>query len=430
MPNENFYVFPPELFDPTKSKDPSSRIHRRFDNVKNTDLPNPIHDIMNHALQEWLSQESNKTLKDSHVIKTYQEILDNYKPTRRKQPYYYLEWQPDVNFEAWYLHMIKTANAHGHIVYSDVDFGFYLPDGTSIPQHFRKRLETIVQQQQENILESGYETVIKLLQEEANNPPDATKMSKHLSNVHSRVMIFSAILQHCFDKYGIKATISSKTGRDFRVICHWQEEVKFILNYEIYDINSFEIFELSCGISVNFKNPITVEDSETQDVYQMSERDLFWNNRINFVIAYCEQHKETSLTDQDLVKRAHDTFAAQNITNTVTALHHKLTEQIDDFVKNVYQYGNLYDFIDASYQETHPLYPYLWSSTHRVYGVSGVSDMLIFADYVKHPKLQEMVKTQALRVKNAHNNAHKVSFGEVRYLDFYIAKYCPEYQKL
>lgn len=370
---------------PKKVRIQPSWFIKKLDKVKDTELPNPIHDIMNNAIQEWLTQESKKILKDSHVIITYQNILDDYKADLKKQPYYYLEWQPDVNFEEWYLHMIKTANAHGHTVYSDVDFSFYLPDSTSVPENSRKRLEAVVRHQQEQIFDGGYEAVVNILQEEANNPPDATKISKYLSTVHSRVMIFSAILQQCFDKYGIKVTISSEKGEDFGAICHWQDEVKFVLNYQIYYSSVFYISKLSCRIDLNDDNPRIAEELNTKGVYNRGGMTLSWNNRTHFLISYYEKHQGSSLDNKTLRIEANEVLDVQNITNTVTALHHKLTQDIDDFVQTMYQYGNLYDFIDASYQETHPLHSYLWSSQNIVHVADGV---LMLAEYVKHPKLQ------------------------------------------
>lgn len=40
-----------------------------------------------------------------------------------------------------------------------------------------------------------------------------------------------------------------------------------------------------------------------------------------------------------------------------------------------------------------------------------------------------MVKKQALRVEKANANAHDVDLFAPKYLNEYIAKYCPEHQK-
>lgn len=262
------------------------------------------------------------------------------------------------------------------------------------------------------------------MQEEANNPLNTT-YSKHLRNVNSRVIIFTAILQHCFDKYGIKATIKHEKGEDFRVICHWQDEVEFVLNYTVRDSQSFYISILSCMIDLNYKNPRVVEELKTKGVYNRGGTTLFWDNRTQFLISYYEKHQGSSLDNETLRIEANKVFKAQNTTNTVTALHHRLTQDIDDFVQTMYQYGNLYDFIDASYQENHPLHPYLWSSLRPI---SVLGRALKLAHYVGHPKLQEMIKKQALRLEQAEPNVIQSEL-EKEIVSFYVENYLPKHQE-
>lgn len=424
MPNENFYVFKaPLTFDPSKSGSYGRDVFDMLNALPRTTETDPIHDIMNNALKQWVEEESKKMVKDDEIIRIYteQEIYDGKSTSTR--PYYYLEWEPDINFETWYLFMINTANQHGYNVYSDVDQRFYFADGTCFPKDGRQRIEAAARSQQEQIA-GGYETVLKIMQEEANNPLDTT-YSKHLHNVNSRVIIFTAILQHCFDKYGIKATIEHEKGEYFRVICDWQNEVIFLLDYDIHSTQAFEISRLSCRIRLNYENPRVVEELKTKGVYDRGGTTLFWNNRTHFLISYYEKHQGSSLDNETLRIEANKVFKAQNITNTVTALHHRLTQDIDNFVQTMYQYGNLYDFIDASYQETHPLHPYLWSSLRPIPDLGWV---LKVAHYVGHPKLQEMIKKQALRLEQAEPDVIQSEL-EKEIVSFYVENYLPEHQK-
>lgn len=419
MPNENFYVFKaPLTFDPSKSGSYGRDVFDMLNALPRTTATDPIHDIMNNALKQWVEEESKKMVKDDDIIRIYteQEIYDGKSTSTR--PYYYLEWEPDINFETWYLFMINTANQHGYNVYSDVDQRFYFADGTCFPKDGRQRIEAAARSQQEQIA-GGYETVLEIIQEEANNPLNTT-YSKHLRNVNSRVIIFTAILQHCFDKYGIKATITHEKGELFDIDFYGEDGTKFGVRYKMYVVSALYIYGCCYGIGLDLdKNP---EIKKELSVTPTRNPGFAWDKRKNFLLPYYEQPEADSpdyKPDPEIV----NAYKTQNTTNTVTALHHKLTQDIDDFVQNVYQYGNLYDFIDASYQETHPLHSYLWSSRNKVYVADGV---LMLAEYVKHPKLQEMVKKQALRVEKACD----VDLFAAKYLNEYTSKYCPEHQKL
>lgn len=420
MLNENFYVFKaPLTFDPSKSDFYGRDVRDMLNALPRTTETDPIHDIMNNALKQWVEEESKKMVKDDEIIRIYteREIYDGKSTSTR--PYYYLEWEPEINFETWYLFMINTANQHGYNVYSDVDQRFYFADGTCFPKDGRQRIEAAARSQQEQIA-GGYETVLKIMQEEAKKPLNTT-YSKHLYNVHSRVMIFTAILQHCLDKYGIKATITHEKGEYFGVsnLC-WEDGTQFSLGYRMYVVSALYIYSYHYGIRLDpEKNP---EIKKELSVTPARKPGFAWDKRKNFLLPYYEQPEANSpdyKPDPEIV----NAYKTQNTTNTVTALHHKLTQDIDDFVQNMYQYGNLYDFIDASYQENHPLNSYLWSSQNIVHVADGV---LMLAEYVKHPKLQEMVKKQALRVEKARD----VDLFAAKYLNEYIAKYCPEHQKL
>lgn len=403
MLNENFYVFKaPLTFDPSESTSYCNDLRKMLRALPENTEPDPIFDIMNDTLKQWVEEESKQTIKDDDVIYKYEreEIYDGKATSTR--PYYYLEWEPEINLEAWYLLMINTANQHGYTVYSDIDERFYFPDGTSFPKDGRKRLEAALRLQQERIAQ-GYETVLKIMQEEADNPPDETRMSKHLKNLHSRVIIFNAILQHCLEKHGIQATFKSKKGETFVITCSREDGTKFTLWWEVLDVGpTFYISEFAYRIIFPLtKHPQTKEAVLSQELWDRAAKEgLIWYENTDFRTFYHEQHHKDSLDDKAIWFESYQVYKAQNTTNTVTALHHRLAQQIDDFVQNAYQYGSTYDFIDAFYQETHPLHFYFWSARTRtsIGDILDIATIILLADYVKHPKLQEMLRKQALRV--------------------------------
>lgn len=400
MYNENFYVFKaPLTFDPNESDSYTRDVRKMLNNLPKTTEPEPIHDIMNNALKEWVENESKQTVKDDDIIRIYknEEIYDG--ESTSTFPYYYLEWEPEVNFETWYLHMINTANAHGYTVYSDVDQQFYFPDGTSIPPNAHQHLRAMSRLQQERIAE-GYDTVLKIMQEEADNPPNPTQISEYLANIHSRVVIVTAILQHCLDKHGIKAIMEVEKGKKFKIICYWGDEVEFIIYFVFYDTRAFEIAQASYSFRLNIYQNFDLR----KKLKQLEIIDLpwiYWSETNEFYMYASEKYQKNPET---LIKEAPEIremliteLVKRQTANTVTELNTKLTQHMDNFVKNVYGYGNLYAFIDASFHKTHPLYHYLWSSIYRV-PTTTISSGLEFARFVGHPKLPEMIAQQLTRL--------------------------------
>lgn len=427
MLNENFYVFKaPLTFDPSESTSYCNDLRKMLRALPENTEPDPIFDIMNDTLKQWVEEESKQTIKDDDVIYKYEreEIYDGKATSTR--PYYYLEWEPEINLEAWYLLMINTANQHGYTVYSDIDERFYFPDGTSFPKDGRKRLEATLRLQQERITQ-GYETVLKIMQEEADNPPDETRMSKHLKNLHSRVIIFNAILQHCLEKHGIQATFESQKGEKFIITCSREDGTRFALWCDIFTVDpTFHLSEFAYRIIFPLtKHPKTKEAVLSQELWdRVAEFGLMWREHGNLH----KQHRKDSLDDETIWREVWPIYIAQNTTNTVTALHHRLAQKIDDFVQNVYQYGSTYDFIDAFYQETHPLHFYFWSSRTSIDDILDIATIILLADYVKHPKLQEMVRKQALRVAKSDPEFLYERRWWLHEYRKYIAKYAPDCQ--
>lgn len=397
MPNENFYVFKAPLpFDPSQSHPNPRDVRRILNSLPRTTEPNPLHDIMNNALKEWVENESKKAVKDDEIIHIYKnEVIYDGRSTST-YPYYYLEWQPDVNFESWYLHMINTANAHGYTVYSDVDFSVYLPDGTSIPPNAHSHLEFLVRLQQ-NRIDKGYDTVLKIMQEEADFSLNPNQMSKHLFNADSRVMIITAILQHCLDKHGIQATISHQKGEEFKITCDWQDKVNFTVSFMFSILFDFKIetVRYSFGFDRSYKPQLQEKSIKLRLLNTPPYERIFWDKTSDFYINACEKYQKNRKTlEPNIWSSLNNELNEKNTANTVTTLHTKLNGHIDEFVKNVYGYGNLYDFIDACFQETHPLHNYLWKS---VYEIPELGNLLLFARFVRHPKLPEMTAKQLER---------------------------------
>lgn len=398
MYNENFYVFKaPLTFDPNESDSYTRDVRKMVNGLPKTTEPEPIHDIMNNALKEWVENESKQTVKDDDIIRIYQneEIYDG--ESTSTFPYYYLEWEPDVNFETWYLHMINTANQHGYTVYSDVDQQFYFPNSTSIPPNAYKHLRSMAQLQQNRIAE-GYDTVLKIMQDEAENPPDPTQISEHLANVHSRVVIVTAILQHCLDKHGIKATISNEKGKEFKIICYWGDEVEFIIDFIFYTTRAFEIAKASYYFYLNSHENLELRRKKNE-LGIVGSPSIHWSETNEFYMYACEKYQKNP---ENLIKEAPkvremlaEELRQRKTANSVTELNTKLTQHMDNFVKNVYDYGNLYDFIDASFHKTHPLYHYLWSS---IYKAPDLGRILQLARFAGHPKLPEMTAQQLTRL--------------------------------
>lgn len=426
MYNENFYVFKaPLTFDPRQSDSYTRDVRKMLNALPRTVEPDPIHDIMNTTLKEWLANESKQMVKDDDIIRIYQneEIYDG--ESTSTLPYYYLEWEPEVNFETWYLQMINTANAHGYTVYSDVDQRFYFPDGTSIPPNAHQHLRAMVQLQK-NRIAGGYDTVLKIMEEEAENPPNPIQISEHLVNIHSRVVIVTAILQYCLDKHGIKAELTTEKGESFYITIYWQNEVQFILQYDVMDYLAFRV-RLNLHIEVNYQDLMIKEKIRTMGFFDEWGGGVCidWNDTQQLLIAICDQYRMSMESIREHSEKEWEQqwekIYSQQTCNTITELNAKLTQQIDEFVQNVYRYGNLYDFFDALYQDSHPLHHYFWTS---IYVVPTLGGILQLARYVGHPKLKEMIEKQVLKAEQASQQA--LNYSEKKRLDLYVEKYLPK----
>lgn len=425
MSNENFYVYPAELFDPKKSRHPIDEVHSRLQQAPRSTEPQPIHDIMNNALREWIDNESKETLRDTQTIQVFEyDILKNYDERLRTRPYYYLEWQPDINFEGWYLHMINIANAHGYTVYSDVDENFYLPDGSSVPSSARARLEKAYHIQQ-NRIASGYDSVLKIIQEEKDHPPNPNIISQHLVNIHSRIEILTAMFTHYFAQHGIEIEIypNMKKGQQFFFTIMWQDDFVITVGNQLIDYQVFTV-NTSYYIGVNHLKRVEKIADLGDDLLKptvamgLSESDFFWVKALEEI----KTNYHSLMSDKDMFRRLADHDLRNLLSaNTITKLNHRVNNIVNNLVEQIYSYDSPYAFFDAVYQDiSHPMHHAFWESAYYIPRES-IEGTLQTARYLEHPSLKDMIKKQADRVAKVPEES--VDYYDKKALDFYIERY-------